>query len=322
MRRRDFIRLAGAAVIPPSLARARAPKMWRIAVLHSGLSDPQRQAILDGLADNGYVDGKNVALEFFNAPTLTDLPSYAGRAVAGKPDLIITSTSPPALAVKSLTTTIPIVMTNLQDPVAIGAVASYARPGGNLTGFMQAGPQFAGSLFGLIDEVLPSVTRVALLGVPADPVYSVMFAQYLAAAKPLNIETIAIGVIDGEDLAPLLDRAVASGAKAIHAIPAGVYLALNYPTLARLALNRGLPAFVTNASAVASGFLLSYGADSAGLTRRAMSYVDAILKGVKPTDLPIQQPTTFELAINMKTAKALGITFPPSVLLRATQVIE
>jgi putative ABC transport system substrate-binding protein len=331
MRRRDFLALAGAATTFPHVALAELPaRVPTIVVLSNNLSDNNRRSLLVGLADFGYVDGKNIAIEFLTAPTIADVPAYAAQAVARKPDLIITAQSPAPVALKELTSTIPVVMTGLNDPVAIGVVPNYMRPGGNMTGPMTAAPDALGKMLELIREVMPGLARLGVMGLPEDPVYPILLGQVVETAKAFNISTIALGTKENDDFEALFARAKNDGAQAIFVFN-GNYLK-TLPVSARLtelAIRNKLPIFSNTVGAAREGgMLIGYSGEGFAMNpeinnyRRTGYYVDLILKGAKPGDLPIEGPTNYSLVINLKTAKEIGVAIPQPVLFQATEVIQ
>jgi putative tryptophan/tyrosine transport system substrate-binding protein len=322
MRRRDFVALAGAAAAFPCLAFAQQAKMPRIAVVANVMSDDRKLALIEGLGDYGYLIGKDIQLDFFVAPTIDDVPDYAARAIGSKPDLIWTLQSAAPVVVKALTSTIPVVFTNIADPVAIGLVASLAHPGGNMTGNMQGQLDVANKQVSLVREILPMARRLAFIGLPADPNYSGYLSQISPAAKQLGFDISLFETTEGASLTGLFDRVKADGAEAVIVQPVSYLSTVNPVPIAQLAIDRELPLFGTVASTARSGWLLGYGANIVDVIRRSTNYVSAILNGARPGDLPIEGPTLRDLAVNLKTARALGITVPQSVLFQATEIIQ
>jgi putative tryptophan/tyrosine transport system substrate-binding protein len=281
------------------------------------------EAFRQGLRDHGYVEGQSIAIEY-RYGNLVAWPNAVNDLIRLKVDMIIAGGTPPALAAKRATTTIPIVVAAMADPVADGLVASLGRPRGNVTGGTFLAPDLGPKRFQLLREVVPAVTRIAVLEQPGaygDRTMRNMLRDMEAAAQAGGVELQVVDASSPNDF----DRAFAAMAKA-HAdafimIPSPM-LYWEYRRLVDLAANHRLPAIYLFREAVEAGGLMCYGADIPDLFRRAATFVDKILKGAKPADLPVEQPTKFELVINMKTAKALGLTIPHSVLLRAAQVIE
>ena len=330
MRRREFITLlSGAAVGWPVAANAQqAARIARIGWLGVHLApNPQaREAFRQGLRDLGYVEGRNVVIEYRDAEGKYErLPALAAELVALKVDVIVAAAGNNlTLAAKQATKTIPIVFTGVGDPVAIGLVTSLARPGGNLTGLSLLGPELVAKRLELLTQAVPGVRQVALLwqpGVVREAADRDTLKGADVAARALGVQLHVV-----EARAPAdIDRAFADMTRA-HAeavtVLGGAMLNSERRRLADLAAKNRLPAVYPAREYVDAGGLMAYGPNAADLFRRAATYVDKILKGAKPADLPIEQPTKFELVINLKTAKALGLTIPPSLLGRADQVIE
>jgi putative ABC transport system substrate-binding protein len=304
-----------------------AGKVPRIGFLSPGsLAEPRMRPYLEafrqGLRELGYVEGQNIAIEFRWAEEKYDrLPALAAELARLNLDVIVAMTVPAIKAAKEATRTIPIIMAAVVDPVATGLVANLARPGQNVTGLAMMAPELTGKQLEILKEIVPKLSRVALLWNPANPgnapqlraareaarVLGVRF-QFLEARSPSAIDA-AFGVMTrerAEGVIVLVDSMLTSHGKHI----------------ADLAEKHHLPAVYGLPDLAKTGGLIAYGVDVPALFRRTARYVDKILKGAKPGDLPIEQPTTFELVINLKTAKALGLTIPPSLLLRADKVIE
>jgi putative ABC transport system substrate-binding protein len=284
------------------------------------------QAFQQGLRDLGYVEGQNIRIEYRYTDVAlqgrTDLlPRLAAELVQLKPDVLVVSVTEAALAAKNATSTIPIVMVSVPDPVAAGLVPSLARPGGNVTGLSRQTRDLIGKTLQLLREALPETVRVDLLANPTEPLSSTMVGDAKEAAKLLGVQLKIVEVRAPAELERAFSTMHADGAGALLVVSgAGFYL--NRAQIVRLALRNRLPSVFQNREFVEAGGLLSYAPSTAANYRRAAVFVDKILKGAKPADLPIEQPTKFELVINLKTAKALGLTIPPSLLARADQVIE
>jgi putative ABC transport system substrate-binding protein len=284
------------------------------------------QAFQQGLRDLGYIEGQNIKIEYrYTDQALRghpDLfPRYAAELVRLKPEVIVVSVTEAALAVKQATSTIPIVTVSVPDPVAAGLVASLARPGGNVTGLSRESRDLIGKNLQLLKDTLPDITRVGVLANPADPLKPGMVADAEKAARSLGVqlkvvEASAPTALEGAFSAMHTDKV---GAMLVVG-GAGFYLSRTH--IADLALRNRLPSVFQNREFVEAGGLLSYAPSTTANYRRAAFFVDKILKGAKPADLPVEQPTKFELVINLKTAKALGLTIPQSLLQRADQVIE
>ncbi len=284
---------------------------------------PTLDAFLQGLRELGYVEGRNVAIEYrWAGGKLEPLQDLAAELVRLNVDVIVTSTFRAIQAAKKATSTIPIVMATVGDPVVTGLVASLARPGGNITGLSLLAPELAGKRLELLKETLPGLSRVAVLWNSASPAMGYTFRETRVAAEQLGVKLQSLEVQgDPTDF----ERAFAL---VIKERPDGLFVTLDAFTslhrgrIAELAARHRLPAIYELREYVDAGGLMAYGPSSRDLWRRAATYVDKILKGAKPADLPVEQPTKFELIINLKTAKALGLTIPQSVLMRADQVIE
>jgi putative tryptophan/tyrosine transport system substrate-binding protein len=323
MDRRAFVLAALAVAVASSESRAQ-PKVARIAYL-SGLSAEVNKAWLSGLhqglRDLGYVEGKNLTIESRYAAGQVDrLPALAAELAALKPDIFVVYGVQAALEAKKAAGSIPIVMANVQDPVASGLVHSLARPGGNITGLSDFHAASVTKRLELIKEVIPSASRIAILWVPNSATRP-QVKDLEAAAPSLGVRLASHPVQRPADIAQAFTKMKNERVAAVLLL-GDALLTANIPAIAELALKQRLPAMYTTRPFVQAGGLMSYGADFTDLFRRSATYVDKILKGAKPGDLPIEQPTKFDLVVNLKTAKALGIAVPRSVLLRADQVIE
>jgi ABC-type uncharacterized transport system substrate-binding protein len=324
MDRRAFIGtlVGGLLAVPLAVEAQEAGKVWRIAVLRVGSPpDPFVQPLKQGLRELGYVEGQNISIEYrWTEGRDERLPSLAADLVRLKVDVIIAA-SQAAVAAKQATTTIPIVMPVITDPVRLGLVASLARPGGNATGFATQNDELPGKWMELVKEALPRLSRVAVLWSPIyDGGLQVRAAE--AAARSLGVRLQALKVERQEDFVTAFAAVQKNQAEALIVSSSPLFY-VHRTWLVRLAAKHRLPTIYHQSEfVVGSGGLMSYGPDFHDLVRRAAGYVDKILRGAKPSDLPIEQPTKFELVINLKTAKALGLTIPPSLLQRADQVIE
>jgi len=329
--RRAFLRtLAGGLLAAPLVADAQQPagKVYRLGYLSvgSGTSTYLRpvEAFRQGLRELGWVEGQNIVIEYRWAEGRVDrLPGFAEELVRLKVDVIAASPTPAALAARNATRTIPIVGMSLTEPVAVGLVASLARPGGNVTGVTYGvDTDIFGKQLGLLKEAIPKVRRVAVLWNPGNsPAQPLIMSSVKAAAQSLGLQLQLLearepGEFDGAFAAMARERAGAL------LLPGDPMHFLHRARLADLALKGRLPSMSTQWQWVEAGGLMSYGPSLPDLYRRAATYVDKVLKGAKPADLPIEQPTKFELVINLKTAKALGLTIPPSLLQRADEVIQ
>jgi len=329
--RRVFIgTLTGGLVAVPLAAEAQQTggRVPRVGVLRQGPSAPiflrDTEALSQGLREQGsYVEGQNIAFEY-RYEDLDGLRSAANDLVRLNVDVIVAGGTPAALAAKRATNTMPIVGVAMADPVADGLVTSLARPGGNITGNTFLAPELGPKRLQLLREVLPRVTRLAALqhpGVYSERTMRDMLKEIEAEAKAGRLQLQVLSVRGPNDF----DKAFAAMAKeragALLIFPSPMFY-VNYRLLVDLAGKHRLPAMYVFRQAVEAGGLMCYGADIPDLFRRAATHVDKILKGTKPADLPVEQPTKFELLINLKTAKALGLTIPPTLLQRADQVIE
>ena len=317
-------RLAVLLLASAHLAGAQQPgKIPRIGFLSPGGfpgNDFRYEAFQQGLRDLGYVVGKNIAIEYRYAEEKLDrLPTLANELVGLKLDIIVTSTTPPIQAVKKATRTIPIV-TISADPVGTGLVASLARPGGNITGFSVVGPEISGKQLELVQETLPKVKRVAFVWDPANQAMALRFKEMQFAARTLGLQIESLEVRTRNELESALESGTSKRAGAFI-VPPPMAFAYRRQIL-DFAARKGLPAMYEDSESVEAGGLMSYGANLSDLFRRAAIHVDKILKGAKPADLPVEQPTKFEMVINLKTAKQIGLTIPPNVLARADRVIK
>jgi putative tryptophan/tyrosine transport system substrate-binding protein len=325
--RRQFITaLSGTAFVWPLTVRAQQPnKIPRIGLLSPfAASDTALwdQAFLQGLRNLGWVDGKSIIVERRYAEGRSDrLPTLVAELIRLKVDVIVTSVSNDSLAAKNATKDIPIVMAAAGDPVAIGIVESLSRPGGNITGLSQMTPDLTGKRLELLREIAPNVASVAVLFNPDDPISRLSLNEIQPSARKLAVAVRALEVRNPADLDKALHDAAGARVDALAIMPNPVFVT-NLKQIAEFALQNRLPSMFHLREFADEGGLLSYGVDRADLYRRAATFVDKILKGAKPADLPIEQPTKFDLAINLKTAKALGLTVPSSLLVTADEVIE
>jgi putative ABC transport system substrate-binding protein len=321
MQRREFITLVGgAAIMCPLVVRAQTAKVPTIGVLLTGNPDPETflRGFRGALRDVGYTDGQNVRLEVRSADGKSILlPEKAAELVALKVDVIVAALTPAIRAAKQATGDIPIVMAPAGEPVGTGLVASLARPGGNVTGVSAATAELAGKTLELIREALPSARRVAVLANEADPLAKPFLEQIGQGARTLGLEVDIEMVRPETPLDAVFDEISRKKAEALI-----VQGSLQQKELFELAIKRRLPSFSTNRQVANSGGLMTYAANSAEVQRGAAGYVDKILKGARPADLPVEQPTMFELVINLKTAKALGLEIPATLLARADDIIE
>jgi putative tryptophan/tyrosine transport system substrate-binding protein len=332
MRRRAFITLLGTAAAQPLLrplaARAQqSARVRRVGVLMSfAPDDPESQARLtafaQGLQESGWSDGRNIRLDFRFAPSGNDLyHKYASELLAHMPDAILASGGQALAALLQLTRNVPIVFAQVTDPVGAGFVGSLARPGGNATGFTQFEYGISGKWLELLKQIAPNVTRVAVIRDPAFGAGIGQFGAIQSVAPSFGIELSSVGVTDPGEM----ERAIMALARAPNAgliVVTGATAIVRRELIIGLAAKYGLPAVYPYRLYVRSGGLISYGPDSVEPFRGAAGYVDRILRGASPGDLPVQTPTKLDLVFNLKTAKALGLSLPASLLATADEVIE
>jgi len=300
--------------------QAKVPKIgW---LLSGSSSAPRNELLGRELRALGYVEGKNITFEYRSAEGKPDrFPALVDELVRLKVDVLVVSTSPGALAAKNATKTIPIVFYNVADPVSVGLVDSLARPGGNLTGFTFITPVLAGKRLELLKETIPKLSRVAVLWNPQNPGNALNWKESQLPARELGLQLHSIEVSSSVRYESGFKEIIEARSSAI-AVMQDPLIVLNRQIIADLAIKTRLPAIYPRADFVESGGLMSYGADQAESVKRVAFMVDKILKGAKPADIPVEQPTKFELMINLKTAKALGLTIPPVVMMRAVKVIK
>ena len=327
MQRREFLTLlGGAATAWPLAARAQQPGgMPVVGFLNAqspdGFAD-MLDAFREGLKQLGFVEGQNVAVEYRWADGQDNrLPALAADLVRRRVAVIATGGTPAPLAAKAATATIPIVFVSAADPVQIGLVASFNRPGGNVTGISSMNIELTGKLLQLLHELVPGATRFATLRNPAGSVIQSAIAEAQAAARSLGLQLLVLNASTEGDFEPAFATLVQQQAAALLVGPSNLFQS-HYPQIVALAARHRVPVVYANHEAVAAGGLMSYGSPRADNYRLGGNYTGRILKGEKPADLPVQQPTKVELHINMKTAKALGLTIPTALLVRADEVIE
>jgi putative ABC transport system substrate-binding protein len=328
MRRREFITLLGGATAWPLAARAQqGERMRRIGVINAiNLDDPEWQtriaAFHQGLQEAGWIVGRNVRIDYRLGSADTEtIRRRASELIALAPDVILASGGAVVGTLLQVTRTVPIVFTQTPDPVGAGFVDSLARPGGNATGFTSIEYGISAKYPELLREIAPRVTRAAVLRDPTIPQGIGQFAVIQSAAPPLGMELTPVSVRDAGEI----ERAVTEFARSSNGgliVPGSALALVHRDLIIALAARQKLPAVYFGRYFVTGGGLLSYGADSIDPHRRAAGYVDRILKGEKPANLPVQNPTKYELVINLKTAKGLGIDVPPMLLARADEVIE
>jgi putative ABC transport system substrate-binding protein len=326
--RREFITLlSGMAAAWPLALRAQSGPARRIGVLTGfAANDPEARswvkALVQGLQELGWTDGRNIRIDDrWAADERSRVLALANELVELKPELIVACGGPAAAALQRATRSLPIVFVQVVDPVAFGLVTSLAHPGGNLTGFMHFEPSMVGKWLEVLKEAAPSITRGAVIFDPNNPGSNVYLPAIETVSPSTAVQLTPTGVRDAAEIRRAIEAFAREPNGGLIVLPNPVTLAHRELTIALAARHR-LPAVYPYRSYPASGGLMSYGVDLKDMYRRAATYVDRILKGEKPADLPVQAPTKFELIVNLKTAKAMGLTIPESFLLRADEVIE
>jgi putative tryptophan/tyrosine transport system substrate-binding protein len=328
VKRRDFITLLGAVAAWPLAVRAQqAERMRRIGVFMPGVADdPEYQArnagFLQRLGELGWIVGRNVRIDYRWAAGDAERFRYAEELVALKPDVIMATSGAIVGALQQASRTVPIVFVSVIDPVGGGWVASLARPGGNATGFASYDFSIGGKWLELLKEIAPGVTRVAVIRDPSVPAGSGGFAAIQTVAPALGMELTPVGVRDADEIERGITTFAGSPKGGLIMVGPPSSVALHHDLIIRLAAQHRLPAVYGARYYVTNGGLIAYAADPIDQHRRAAGYVDRILKGEKPADLPVQAPNKFELIINLKTARTLGLTVPLTLLARADEVIE
>jgi putative ABC transport system substrate-binding protein len=281
------------------------------------------EAFRQGLRELRYVEGKNIVIEWRSAEGKLDrLPALASELVRLKVDIIVTGGPSATRPAKEATVTIPIVMAQDSDPVANGFVASLARPGGNITGLATLSPEISGKRLELLKETVPRLSRVAIFGNSTRAEYAQVLKELDLAAGAFGVKLQYLDVLSPKDVETAFQAASKARADAVLFQVPGPVIGSQQPQITELAVKNRLPVMYERAAEVEAGGLMSYGVSIDGLYRRAATYVDKILKGTKPADLPVEQPTKFEFIINLKAAKQIGLTMPPNVLARADRVIK
>jgi ABC-type uncharacterized transport system substrate-binding protein len=325
IQRRGFITLLGGAALWPIVARAQqAAKLPTIGFLGPTTPSSQSQhlaAFVQRLRELGWTEGRDVAIEVRWAEGRDErYAEIANEFVRLKVDIILTHNTLPALAAKQATSVIPIVFASAGDPVSTGIVASLGRPGGNVTGLSSQATDTASKRLGFLREVVPSLRRLAIIGNVENPFSMLEIGEVQVAARTLGLDFVVFEIRRAADVVPAFD-ALKDRAEALYVAPDSLLFA-NRIRINTLALGARLPTMCFNREYVEAGGLMSYGASFTDLFRRAAGYVDKILRGAKPADLPVEQPTKFDLIINLTTAKALGLTVPQTLLVAADEVIE
>jgi ABC-type uncharacterized transport system substrate-binding protein len=329
MNRREFIALLGGAAIAwPLGVRAQQPeRMRRIGVLmgiaNDALGRERVKALAQGLQELGWVPGRNTQIDFVWTGGAVEMQPYAQELVRSAPDVMLATSTTTTIALRQETSIIPIVFVSVGDPIGSGLVASLARPGGNITGFTNSEFSIGGKWVEILKEIDPRLARIAVLFNPqtAAP-YAPLFMRSVEAAAPqFGTAVIAATVQDASEIERALGVFASTANGALIVLP-DIFTSSHRELIISLAAKYHLPSIYPFAFFVRSGGLVSYGIDQLDLFRRAASYIDRILRGTKPADLPVQLPTKFELVINLKAAKALGLEVPPTLLARADEVIE
>jgi putative ABC transport system substrate-binding protein len=324
MRRREFIALAGGMAVWPLAARAQqqAAKVARIGYLAPARLPDLIDALKAGLRDLGYVEGQNLAIEYrFALGQTKSYDELAQELIRLEPAAIVLTGTPAALALKRQTTAIPIIVAPIADPVALGLARSLARPGGNVTGVTMYGPELAHKRMEILKETVPRIRRIAVLGNAENPLHRFLWDDIQPITRSLELEFRLFTVADLNELPTTLSIIMRDGFEAFTPLSDAQFFSARRH-IAGLAVTHRLPAMYEGREFVVDGGLMSYGPNIPDLTRRAAAFVVKVLNGANPGDLPIEQPTQFELAINIKAAKSIDLTIPPSLLARADEVIE
>jgi ABC-type uncharacterized transport system substrate-binding protein len=329
MRRRDFITLlSGVATAWPLKVRSQQPdRVRRIGVLQPAVeTDPQvlmwKTAFVQRLQELGWIEGRNLTSEYRSGVIdVNRMPDFAKELIALQPDVILAAGTAAVVALRQNTFSIPIVFTQVPDPIEVGLVTSFARPGGNITGFTNFDPQIGGKWLQTLKDMNSGISRVAIIFDPDNPSWVVYVRALEAAAPALSVRLTPAGVRNATEIERTMETFAREGGAGVVVLPSPG--AINHrDSIIALASRHRLPTVYPYSFFTTAGGLLSYGVDITDLYRRAAGYVDRILKGEKPADLPVQAPTKYELVINLKTAKALSLTVPPSLRDRADEVIE
>jgi len=311
-----------AAAIAEAQQAEKVPRIGLLSPFSPSATALWHQAFRQGLRDLGWVGGKNISIEYRYAEGRKDrLPDLAADLVRLKVDIIVASTATDSLAAKNATRAIPIVMASPGDPVALGLVESLARPGGNITGLSMIAPELAGKRLELLKEMVPQLSRVAVLWNPQGTTSPLSWKELQLPARQLGLQLHSLEVRSSKDFDKAFEDATRARAGALAIMPDPLF-AGNLKRIAELAAKNRLPSIFHLEEFVESGGLVAYGVDRPDQFRRGATYVDKILKGTKPSDLPVEQPTKFEFIVNLKAAKQIGLTIPPNVLARADKVIR
>jgi putative ABC transport system substrate-binding protein len=328
MRRREFIALLGGAAAWPRAAQAQQPERMRRIGLLMGIADDEGgqtrvMALKQGLQELGWTDGRNVKIETrFSSGDVGRIRAHAAELVALAPDVIVGQSTPVIRVLRQATSSIPIVAAAVNDPVEQGFVSSLAHPGGNITGFTFVDFQMVGKWLEMLKEAAPGVSRALLMFNPdTSPHFYIYLHSFEAVPRSIAVEITAAPVRDTAEIEEAIAKFGRNPGGGVI-VPPDAFTIVHHPLFIRLTQQHRLPAIYGVRTYVAEGALMSYGPDPLDNFRRSASYVDRILRGAKPADLPVQTPVKYELAINLKTARALGLTVPDTLLARADEVIE
>ena len=327
MRRRAFITLLGGAVTLPLCARAQpGERLRRVGVLVGLAEDDANMiarlaALRQALTRRGWVEGRNLQIDYRYAPGAKNARTLAMELVALQPEVLLGHTVNIAAALQKETSAIPIVFVSLADPIGSGFIASMARPGGNMTGLMTFEPSIAGKWVSMLKDVVPGIRRAVFMANPEIKTYDFYLHATQSPAASLGIEVVPRPVKNTNDITSVI-QAFAGMPDSGLIVPPDVFTVAHSPLIIQLAAQHRLPAVYAFGYLVAAGGLMSYGTDRVDEMRQAASYIDRILRGDKPSDLPVQAPTRFETVVNLKTARTLGLTIPPGLLVAADEVIE
>jgi putative ABC transport system substrate-binding protein len=314
---------AGLFALCLSAEAQKSTKLPRIGYLRSTIIPARQEAFREGLRELGYVEGKNIIIEWRSSEGNPErLRALVAEVIRLNVDIIVTSGSGVTRSARETTVTIPIVMTQDNDPVGSGIVASLARPGGNVTGLSNLAPALSGKRLELLKEIVPKLDRVAIFGTSTNPANAQSVEETELAGAAFGVKLHYLDVLNSNDIETAFRSAGKGRADAVLILVAGPVLNPHRTKFAEFAKKSRLPAIYRNREDVEAGGLMSYGVSLTDLDRRAAVYVDKILKGANPADLPVEQPTKFELMINLKTAKQIGLAIPPNVLARADKVIK
>jgi ABC-type uncharacterized transport system substrate-binding protein len=317
------VTLAMCGAVAQAQQSTNVPRIGRLGAGSPSSDSARYEAFRQGLRELGYVEGKNIVIEWRYAEGKRDrLPALAAELVALKVEVIVTGGGGATRAAKEATSTIPIVMAQASDPVSDGFVASLARPGGNITGLSNFAPELSGKQLELLKEIVPNLSRVAVFGTSTRVGNAQALKEIELAATAFGVKLQYLDVLGPKDFETAFRGARKGGADAVLMLVWGPILNPRQKEIAELAVKNRLPAIYGDREHVKAGGLMTYGVSEADLDRRAATYVDKILKGRKPADLPVEQPKKFEFIINLKAAKQIGLTIPPNVLARADQVIR